>query len=46
MQVNFARISWARDVNEIISLVIINHFLSFSYHLIKEIMKNDDLNVN
>jgi hypothetical protein len=26
--------------------VIINHFLSFSYHLIKEVTKNDDLNVN
>jgi hypothetical protein len=26
--------------------VIINHFLSFSYYLIKEITKNDDLNVN
>jgi hypothetical protein len=46
MQVNFDRMSWARDVNEIISLVIINHFLSFSYNLIKEITKNDDLNVN
>ncbi len=37
-----------RDVNEIISLAIINHFLFFSlcHHLIKEVMKNDNLIVN
>jgi hypothetical protein len=45
MQVNFDRMSWARDVNEIIALVIIYHFLSFSYHFIKEVNENDDLNV-
>jgi hypothetical protein len=29
MQVNFDRISWARDANEIILLVIINHLIFY-----------------